>query len=228
MDVACEVPVLFEKSELLIASHNTSGILPKQWRTSIFEDSLIVLENLYDRHERYRNSIARRLYWAMPSTVDNPADHLYDSKLFPFSLHFESLEIASQVILMWAIMLQLLCSMIDLYEHFFGISVLSSAFDQHSVDLREEGLLLNSRFPTMSSVKEEADKLARYLCQSIEYCHKIENGTSGPQMTTYAQGILKSYFRRFQYERELFWCLNIKNMSGPGFRKGIELRGFRD
>ena len=80
----------------------------------------------------------------------------------------------------------------------------------------------------MSSVKEEADKLARCICQSIEYCHKIENGTIGPHMTTYAQWVLKSYFRRFHQERELAWCLNIKNMRGPGFRHGIELMGFQD
>ena len=226
IDVACEVPALLEKSELLIASHH---MMPEQWRASLFKDSLAVLEKLHDRHQKYRAEIAKPLYWAMPSAVHSPADDPYKSKLFPFALQFESLEIATQTVLWWAIVLQILCSMIDLYEHFFGSSILSSAFDQsRSGNLSGQEPLLNSRFPTMSSVKEEADKLARYLCQSIEYCHKVENGTSGPQMTTHAQWVLKSYFRRFQYERELVWCLNIKNMRGPGFRNGIELMGFQD
>jgi hypothetical protein len=223
IDVAYEVPVLLEESETLIASCN---ILPEQWRASLLEPSLAVLEKLHDRHQKYRAGNARPLYWAMPSGVDSPADDTYKSKLFPFALQFESLETATQVILWWAIVLQVLCSMIDLYQHFFGSSILSSAFNQSKSEGPEP--LLNSRFPTISSVKEEADKLARHLCQSIEYCHKIENGTIGPQTTTYPQWVLKSYFQKFHYERELVWCLNIKNMRGPGFRNGIELMGFQD
>ncbi|RFU35768.1 hypothetical protein B7463_g545, partial [Scytalidium lignicola] len=224
--VACEVPVLLEESEMLIAS---SSIIVEPWRTNLFKASLAVLEKLHDRHQKYKAKTGRPLYWAMPSGVDNPADDPYDSKLFPFALQFESLESASQVVLWWAIVLQVLCSMIDLYHHFFGCSTPSSAFDQSkSENLTGPQPLLNSRFPTMSSVKEEADKLARFLCQSIEYCHRIENGTIGPQTTTYAQWVLKSYFRQFHYERELVWCLNIKNMRGPGFRHGIELMGFQD
>jgi hypothetical protein len=225
IDVACEVPVLLEESEILAASRNT---IPEQWRASLFKASLAVLEKLHDHHQKYRAETGRPLYWAMPSGVDNPADVPYDSKLFPFALQFESLASASQVILWWAIVLQVLCSMIDLYQHFFGSSTLASAFDQSkSEDLPGLEPRLNPRFPTMSSVKEEADKLARCICQSIEYCHKIENGTFGPQMTIYAQWVLKSYFRQFHCERELVWCLNIKNMRGPGFRHGIELMGFQ-
>lgn len=226
IDVACEVPVLLEESDMLIASRN---IMPEQWRASLFKPSLTVLEKLHDHNQKYRAKTGRPLYWAMPSGVDNPADAPYNSKLFPFALQFESLETASQLVLWWAIVLQVLCSIIDLYQHFFGRSTLSSAFDQSKFwDLTGPEPCLNSRFPTMSSVKKEADKLARCLCQSIEYCHKIENGTIGPQMTTYAQWVLKSYFRQFRYERELVWCLNIKNMRGPGFRHGIELMGFQD
>ncbi|KAE8446543.1 hypothetical protein EG329_011875 [Mollisiaceae sp. DMI_Dod_QoI] len=226
IDVACEVPVLLEESDMLIASCN---IMPEQWMASPFKASLDALERLHDRHQRYRAEVGKPLYWAMPSGVDNPADDPYDSKLFPFALEFESLETASQVVLWWAIILQVLCSMIDLYQHFFGSSIFSSSFDQSTPeDLTGLEPRLNSRFPTMSSVKEEADKVARCLCQSIEYCHKIQHGTIGPQMTTYGQWVLKSYFRRFHYERELGWCLNIKNMRGPGFRQGIELMGFQD
>jgi hypothetical protein len=226
IDIACEVPVLLEESDMLISSRNTT---PEHWRINLFKASFAVLEKLYDRNQKYGAKSGRPLYWALPSGVDNPADDPYTSKLFPFALQFESLETASQVVLWWAIVLQVLCSMIDLYHHFFGSSTLSSAFDEsRSENLTGPEPLMNSRFPTMSSVKEEADKLARCLCQSIEYCYKIENGTIGPQATTYAQWVLKSYFRKFYSERELVWCLNIKNMRGPGFRHGIELMGFQD
>jgi hypothetical protein len=226
IDVACEVPALLEESDILTTSRN---VMPEQWNASPFNASFAVLEKLHDRHQKYRAKTGTPLYWAMPSGVENPADDPYNNKLFPFALQFKSLETAGQVVLWWAIALQVLCSMIYLYQHFFGSSAPSPAFDQSkSEDLRGPESRLNSRFPTMSSVKDEAHKLARYLCQSIEYCHKIEHGTFGPQMTTYAQWVLKSYFRQFHYERELVWCLNIKNMRGPGFRHGIELMGFQN
>ena len=226
IDVACEVPVLLEESNVLISNWN---IMPAQRRANLFKASLAVLEKLHDHLQRYSAEKVRPLYWAVPSSLYNPADDPYKSKLFPFALQFESLETSCQVVLWWAIVCQVLSSMIDLYQHFFGNSILSSAIDQSKPeDLPGPELFLNSRYPTMLSIKEEADKLARCICQSIEYCHKIENGTIGPQGTTYAQWVLKSYFRRFHYERELVWCLNIKNMRGPGFRNGIELMEFRE
>jgi hypothetical protein len=210
---------------MLITNH---GILPEKMRLCPFRGSLALLEKLHDRQQRYRAEIGRPLYWALPSSVDNPADDPYESKLFPFALQFASLEAASQVVLWWAIVLQVLCSMIDLHQHFFGNYTPGPGSDQSCEDAKGQVPRLSSRFPTISSIKEEADRLARCLCQSIEFCHKVENGTIGPQMTTYAQWVLKSYFREFGYERELAWCLNIKNMRGPGFRHGIELMGFQD
>ena len=226
LDIACEVPILLEETDKLTASLN---LIPKQLNPSLFKASLSVLEKLNNCHQEHRARTGRPLYWTMPSGVDNPADEPYNSKLFPFALQFDSLETASHVVLCWAIILQVLCNMIVLHQHFFGDSTLPLAFDESNIE-DPPGMepLLNLRFPTMSSVKEEADKLARCICQSIEYCHKIEGGIIGPQMTTYAQWVLKSYFRRFHQERELAWCLNIKNMRGPGFRHGIELMGFQD
>jgi hypothetical protein len=226
LDIACEVPILLEETDKLTASRN---LMPEQRDSNHFEAYLAALEKLHDCHEKHRAKTGRPLYWTKPSGVDNPVDEPYNSKLFPFSLQFDSLETASHVVLWWAIILQVLCSMIDLHQHFLGDSTLSPAFDQSNFEaLTGPEPQLNSRYPTMSSVKEEADKLARCICQSIEYCHKIENGTIGPHMTTYAQWVLKSYFRRFHQDRELAWCLNIKNMRGPGFRHGIELMGFQD
>ena len=226
IDVASEAPAVLEQSDLLMSE---SGTLSDQEMGNIFSTSLTVIEKLEDRQQRYRAEIGRPLFWTMPSSVENPADESYDSKVFPFALHFNNLETASQVILLWSITLQVLCSMLDLYERFFDTSALSPAFKRsNAADATVPVPILNSRFPTMLSVKAEADKLARYLCQTIEYCHRISNGTIGPQMTCYSQWILKSYFRRLNYKRELAWCLNIKNMRGPEFRHGIELMGFQE
>jgi len=227
IDVACEVPVLLEESDMLISSGN---IMPEQWMPSLFKSSFAVLENLHEYLQRRATESGKPLYWALPSGVDNPADHPYSSKLFPFALYFESLETAAPTVLCWAMELQILCSMIDLHNHFFGVSSASPPSTDQPKSEHPPGPepLMNSRFPTLASIKDEAGKLARCVCQSIEFCHKIVNGTIGPQATTYAQWVLKSYFRKIQAERELEWCLNIKNMRGPGFRHDIELMGFQN
>lgn len=219
IDVASEVPVLLEQSDLLIASRN---IIPLHLWENVFDSSLLVLEKLHEYHESLKSETQRALYWAVPSRAHNPADDPYDHRLFPFALEFASLEIASQVVFWWAIVVHVLSSIIDLHEQFFGDALL----EQKSSTIPEPRF--NSRFPSISSIREEADRLTRYLCQSIEYCYKTENGTIGPQMTTYAQWVLGSYFRKYHLERELAWCLSIKNMKGPGFLHGIELMGFHD
>ena len=226
IDAVSEVPVLLEQFDVLITSRD---IIPIHLWTNIFNSSLAVLEKLYNHNKKFIAENELPLYWAAPSIAHNPADDAYENKLFPFAIQFKSLEIASQLLFWWAIVVQALCSMIDLYEQFYGSSAVPSSFETPTV---EDGTgpepLLNSRFPTISSVKEEAEKLARYICQSIEYCYKMENGTMGPQITAYAQWVVGSCFRKFQYKRELAWCLNIKDMRGPGFRHGLELMGFKE
>jgi hypothetical protein len=106
IDVACEVPVHFEELDRLTSSRNT---LADDEKENIFKPSLALLGRLHDRHQRYRAQIGRPIYWVMPSGVDNPADDSYQSKLFPFALQFDTLETASQVVLWWAITLQVLC-----------------------------------------------------------------------------------------------------------------------
>jgi hypothetical protein len=223
IDIACKVPILLEESDTLIAR---GKIMPEEMKANLFKASLAVLEKLYDRHQKYKHEKEKPLYCAVPTKLENPADEPYKGKLFPFALQFESLETASLVVFWGAIVLQVLCSMIDLHQHFYN-SILTSASSKPDHFAGPEPIL-NSRFPKASSIKDEADKLARYLCQSFEYCYRIENGTVGPQMTCYARWILKSHFERFHYERELAWCLNIKNMKGPDFRTGIELMEFHD
>jgi hypothetical protein len=221
IDLVSEIPGLLEQTDVLIASRD---IIPVHLWLNVFNSSLLVLEKLYDHHEKLRAERGKLLYWAVPSSTNNPADDAYTSKLFPFALEYESLETVSHVIFIWVSIVEVLCSMIDLYDHFFGGC--STNHTSKNKDSPGPEPLLNSRFPTIFSVKEEADKLARKLCQSIEYCYKMENGIIGPQMTCYAQWVMGSYFRKFHYEREVAWCLNIKNMRGPGFRHGIELMAF--
>lgn len=224
IDVAWEVPAVLEKSDILMADNNT---IPELIRRDAFKPSLDVIEKLHNYQQRYKDKLEILPYWAKPSTAYNPADESYDTKLFPFALHFASIEIATHLILYWAILLQVHYSILCLHLHFFGHTIVSPESDLSDFG-NPTKYLLNSRSVTLNSIKDEADKLARYLCQSIEYCHRIEHGTIGPQLTCYAQWVLKTYFRQFNYKRELVWCLNIKGMWGPSFHSGIELMCFQD
>ncbi|KAH9207660.1 hypothetical protein DL95DRAFT_395869 [Leptodontidium sp. 2 PMI_412] len=222
LDIAWQVPAVLEESDLLMVSSST---IPEHLRRCIFNPSLEMVEKLQDSQHRYRDELQRPPYWALPSTTHNPADEFYDSKLFPFALQFQSIETATHMVLYWAILLQVHCSIINLHLHLSRNTISSPASHLSIFDNPNEPLS-DSRFATLTIVREEADKLARYLCQSIEFCYRIENGTLGPQLTCYAQGVLKAYFRQPNYERELAWCVNIKNMRGPGFHNGIELMCF--
>ncbi|EXJ87785.1 hypothetical protein A1O1_04712 [Capronia coronata CBS 617.96] len=249
IDVAWEVPVLLEEMDQLTSSCNTTMPVNGHAREDLLKPSLAVLEKLYERQERYKvEKGTSLLYWAVPSSVDNPTDD-GGPKLFPFALQFESLETACHMILWWAIVLQVLGSMIDLHEHFFGTSATATTTTPTTLPSTSDSKVARARGPesesesesgpllfsysessptSISSIVEQADKLARYICQSIEYCYQLENGIIGPQLTAYAQWVTKLYFRRFRRDRELAWCSNIKNMRGPGFRHGIELMGFQD
>jgi len=83
--------------------------------------------------------------------------------------------------------------------------------------------------PSVDAIKAEADRLARYICQSIEYLYRVDHGILGPQSTTYSQSVLRKFFRETKgYERELAWILQVKGMQGPGHRVGVELMTFQD
>ena len=198
----------------------SNAILGEQSREYIFNPSLNMIAKLQDHQQRYRENLDRPPYWAMPSTAHFPADESYQGKLFPFALHFQTVETSVHMVLYWAILLQVHCNIMTLHRYFSNLA--PSTKSQYPT----QPLLPSSEGATLASISEEAEKLARYLCQSIEYCYKSANGTVGPQLTCYAQWILKQYFRQQGCERELAWCVNIKGIRGAGFHSGLELMCF--
>lgn len=140
-------------------------------------------------------------YWAVPSTVHNPVDDTVSGKVFPFSIQFESLDIATPLILYSAAKLEVLETIQSLER-------------------------TTTSQTTSNSANQESNELARFLCQSIEYCFRPEMGILGPQITCLAQWAMRRYFRQNNHERELAWCVNISNMRGPRFRSGVGLMLF--
>lgn len=137
------------------------------------------------------------VYWSVPARARNPVDSGDAEKLFPFALIFSSMGGASAWI--------------------FGSSIMLDILDT---------ILLCA--PNRSStIQADSEKIARLLCQSIEFCYQSENGTFGPQITCYSQATLLKYFANRGLERELEWCRNIPNMKCQGASFAIDLMQFK-
>ena len=152
------------------------------------------------------------LYWAVPSSLSHAAGTGDAENLFPLILHFRSPNAGLLLILSWAVLVQIYCSLSRIYEFMeqscsgdeSGLTKISGKYTRNPLDdtRKENGLSsqettvsLSLEYPSKGFCITEGDKLVRLLCQSLEYCHKIETGTVGPQAITYAQWIMRRYFR---------------------------------
>lgn len=282
IDIVGEVPALLEEAEALFKQSRISNpAAPLLWDTSLIQSYASIAQRLYTWQEQLKGIYSDApLYWAMPSSLSySPESEARDAEnLFPLILHFRSLNVAIPLILSWAVLVQIYCSLSRIYEVIeqnpssgsdqscgVGIGVdipeiprndttgnpfnnnnfnnnnnpptnenensLSSSNQQSTINNNPPlPLSLEQQpccWPTKSFCITEGHKLVRLLCQSIEYCHQIDNGTLGPQAVTYPQWIMRRYFRfRPGYERELRWCREFRGMIGLGFRCGIRVMNF--
>lgn len=163
------------------------------------------------------------LYWSVLSRARNPADDAYMDKLFPFALMFSSVESACAWILCSTTMLDVLDTISLLHLSNVANNKTPQSFTyilKNKIPERHASSLSFTGMP-------DADKLARMLCQSIEFSYRSENGTFGPQMTCYTQSVLLRYFSRRGLDRELEWCMSIKEMKGPGTNFDVDMRQCR-
>lgn len=151
-------------------------------------------------------------YTYQPSVAYNPSDQGQDTKGVPFSLHFSSLQTASLFVISWAFQLHVHIVLQHAAERLGDLAAVPAEF-----------LTLHNGF---GSIKKEASKLARLLCQSVEYCHRREMGTFGPQLMVYALWVVRQFYARWGTETEILWCDQVKNMGGEGFQFGIQLITF--
>lgn len=235
IDIMADAPVLLEETDLLMC--NTNYDYARTWGASILRSFYDILKKLQVWQQEVRVNANGPVYWAVPSTLTNPADADFDDVLFPFCLEFASLSTGILFNLSWGVMLQLYRNMMQLYAHISDNSanppslhdILHCGQASKSIPRSKESqddFLENKERITMESLKAEADKLARYVLQCIEYFNRIEMGTFGSQSTCYTQWSVRRYCEVFGYSRELNWNLNIKNMHGPGSLCGIELMTF--
>jgi hypothetical protein len=79
-----------------------------------------------------------------------------------------------------------------------------------------------------TAIRVEARRRAGLLCQCIEYTHREEMGSIGPQCMTYARSIMLQFFSEQDMLRELAWCQNIPHMTNErGERFAVQMLDFR-
>ena len=79
-----------------------------------------------------------------------------------------------------------------------------------------------------TAVIVEAKRKAGQLCQCIEYTHREEMGSIGPQSMIYARGLLLRFFAEHDMVRELAWCQHIPHMTDQRAEKfAVQLLDFR-
>jgi hypothetical protein len=218
VNIISEVPILLEDTDHVVASGISSPEL------------LQALIQIFQRFNAWQHSYKSRsegpMYWAVPSRLHNPSDDAFANKLFPFALEFTSLNMAIQCSFSSAVMLQVLTAALLLLGN--GSSPYMSIVEQRKDDnmLKLHTWSMGETSWSLLSIQHEADRLARFLCQTLEYCFRYEMGTLGAQTTCHPQWAFKSYFQQAGLQRELEWCKNIKCMHGNSLRSGLALMLF--
>jgi hypothetical protein len=203
---------LIEETESFLSYLPKVGI--EERSIALIQAYTSAIQRLHRWQERVRKASDKPLYWAVPSKLSHRDDESGDiQEMFPLVLEFQTLNTAILLIFSWAVLLQIYCSVIRL------ASLLPDAQGTHLDDTTPS---YNVQFDI-----DEAEKVVRLLCQSLEYFHRIDLGFLAPQATTYPSWILKSYLKhRPGHEKELKWCEEFKNLRGPGSRCQVVMMMF--
>jgi hypothetical protein len=226
MDIVSEVPILIEKSNETIKFGTPNG----EHLLSL----LNVVREIGAWQQAHKLSFIEPPYWAIPSQLHNPSDDGFASPLFPFALEYKALNVAMLFMFGSGVMLQVLTAAARMMEIFEAHGKLVAQCCEAPIDQDPGNENENTVFQfrddatsySLPYVKRKADNLARFICQSIEYCCRQETGTVGAQASCHPQYTLRNYFERAGLQRELEWCKNIKNMAGPGLRRGLDMMMF--
>lgn len=222
------------------------GLLPMQG-VCLMRTYACILRRLCSWQERLRTTCTseKPLYWTVPSSLSHPDQIEGSETLFPRVLEFRSLNVAIPLLFSWAIRVQIFNNLIRIYSLIGSASKDVPSFreifkphiettsnetaEDYDYTLQRHTDSSSADGPSMIFSVNEADRLARLICQGLEYCNKLRMGLLGPQCTTFPQWSVRHYFRHHPgHEREMKWCHEFKNMRGEGSRYGIETMKFSD
>lgn len=240
--MAGDIPILLERA-VSLASITDRGTLLRE--SAAVAQSLLAMVKSFDLwlDECWKATTALRV-WPVPSRVANPADVDPSNSTFPFCFEFESLVVAVPVIMCWGTAAQLYSNVIQIHDlvearldRRITLQYLLSQADTTVVDAAgtSEASSQNTPLPTadkvrsIQDIRDEGTKMARNVCRSLEYLHRIEMGTYGGHATTYPAWSARQYFRLHPgHEREASWLQSMHKMEGPGTRWGLALMTFTD
>lgn len=227
------VPCLFEEANAILGG--VDDMVCEAWARSVLKALVSAVESIHALIARLREVQSGNIYWACPTSLWHPLDDVLGYKLFPFSLEFASFQHAVILVLAWAFVVLILSKMTNLYTKVYDITGNVEFLDAVLQSLKfepavvQQSQAMNHDRPSLWALHVEADKWARHICQSIGYLYRVDMGILGPQSTTYGQWAARKYFLEHPgHDRELEWCLRIKDMRGPAHRFELQLMSFED
>ncbi|KAI1373408.1 hypothetical protein F4677DRAFT_429545 [Hypoxylon crocopeplum] len=237
-----DIPIILDQA-VTLSSISDQGTLLKE-SAAVAWSLLTMVKYVELWHDEFWKASPTPRAWSVPSRAVNPADADPLDRIFPFCFEFESLGVAIPVVMCWSVAAQLFSNVIqihDLVQARLGCRVvlddlLAQAYTTvgNTAGPLEESsqnapLFTTDKSRSIQDVKSEGAKMARYVCQSLEYFHRVKMGTYGGHATTYASWSARQYFRLHPgCERELLWLQNIHKMEGPDTRWGLSMMTFPD
>ncbi|KAI1734169.1 hypothetical protein F4680DRAFT_439399 [Xylaria scruposa] len=208
----------------------------------VVQSMLTMIKSVKLWHDEFWKASSTPRYWSVVSQATNPTDIGSISKVFSSCFEFESVSVAVPIVMCWAISTQLYSNVIQIVDlvkarlgHHDVLGDILAQADEVTVDTRRDSCTVsNLPFDTrearlIENIREEGTRMARYICQSLEYFHRTEMGTYGGHSTTYPCWSARQYFRLHPgHEREWLWLQNMHQMKGFGTHWGLSMMTFAD
>lgn len=247
IDVFCQtmadIPAILERAVALSSVVDRGTFLREA--AAVAQSALAMARSTEGWHDTFWKSPSTTRFWLVPSRASNPADVDPLDRIFPFCFEFESVSVAITLVMCWGVAAQLYSNVIQIHnlvqarlarqiklEHLLfeaDIDVADAASPLEASSQKSPKLLTANAGCSIEDVQSAGTRMARYVCQSLEYFRQIDMGTFGGQSTTYPSWSARQYFHLHPgHEREWSWLQNIHKMEGPGTRWGQPMMTFTD
>lgn len=240
--MVADIPAILEKADTL-PSISDQDVLVRESASAV-RALLGMVKSVERWNDEFWKASPSPRAWSVPSCAVNPADVDPSNRVFPLCFEFESLNVAVAVVMCWSVAAQLYSNVIQIHDLVQGrlgrsmtLEHLLASTNPITLDSaqplepssRDAPSFSLDKSRSIQDIQSEGTRMARYICQSLEYFHRTELGTYGGHATTYPSWSARQYFRLHPgHEREWSWLQNIHKMEGPGTRWGLSMMTFAD
>lgn len=234
-----DIPAIFERAVTLPLVGDLDVLLKES--AAVAQSILAMVKSIDLWYDEFWKVSPTPRFWTVQSCAANPADADYPDKLFPLCFKFESLSVAVPVVMCWSVLVQLYSNVIQIYDlvqarlgHHIELEYLLTQADitvVNSLEASSQNTIFHvtEKDRSIQHIQNEGTRMAHYVCQSMEYFHRIEMGTYGGHSATYQSWSARQYFRLHPgHEREWSWLQNMHKMEGPDTRWGLAMMSFAD